>query len=524
MTDAWGSGEAPHARTDEPGTVTLVEGATFCIADRSGDIRPGAEQGLYFRDTRFLSRFTLDIDGQAVDPLAVQYPAPYAATFVGRRPPKIGTADSTLLVVRRRYVGNGMLEEITVQNLGRETAAVVVTISLDADFAGLFEVKGGRVRPRDDVIQVTDGPALSLGYETHEPGGDSRRVKVTGGGEPRISDRQLTWQPVIAPRDEWTISVEVTAAVDGVEAPRLYRADQPVAASGPATQRAAWRRAAPAVTTPDERLRGLLATTTEDLGSLRIFDPDRPDRAVIAAGAPWFMTLFGRDSLLTSWMLLPVDATLALGTLETLARLQGSRIDPVSEEEPGRILHEIRVEPDAEVVLGSRGAYYGSIDATPLFVMLLGELRRWGVAQDQVEALLGHADRALAWVEQFGDRDGDGFVEYQRATDRGLVNQGWKDSFDAINFATGALAEPPIALAEVQGYVYAAYRARAHFAREAGDEVGFRRWAAKASALKRHFNELFWLPTQGYYALALDGDKRPVDALASNMGHPSLSI
>jgi glycogen debranching enzyme len=151
--------------------------------------------------------------------------------------------------------------------------------------------------------------------------------------------------------------------------------------------------------------------------------------------------------------------------------------------------------------------------------MLLGELRRWGLARGEVDALLPHADRALAWIEQFGDRDGDGFVEYQRATDRGLANQGWKDSFDAISFADGVLAEPPIALAEVQGYVYAAYLARAHFAREAGDDAVAQHWTGQAGALKRRFNEAFWLPDRGYFALALDRDKRPVDALASNMGH-----
>jgi glycogen debranching enzyme len=263
----------------------------------------------------------------------------------------------------------------------------------------------------------------------------------------------------------------------------------------------------------------MLAVSAEDLGALRIFDGDQPDRSVVAAGAPWFMTLFGRDALLTSWMLLPLDPSLALGTLHTLARLQGTKVDPLSEEEPGRILHEVRSGLDSEYALGGGEVYYGSSDATPLFVMLLGELRRWGYARGEVDALLPHADRALAWIDQYGDSDGDGFVEYQRATDRGLANQGWKDSFDAISFTTGALAEPPIALAEVQGYVYAAYVARAHFAREAGEEDVAGHWAQQAAALKRRFNEAFWLPDRGYYALALDRDKRPVDALASNMGH-----
>jgi glycogen debranching enzyme len=239
----------------------------------------------------------------------------------------------------------------------------------------------------------------------------------------------------------------------------------------------------------------------------------------VAAGAPWFMALFGRDSLLSSYMALPLDTSLALGTLRALARLQGHADDPRSEEEPGRILHETRFGTDTELVLGRAGTYYGSVDATPLFVLLLGELRRWGLATAEVDRLLPHADRALDWVREYGDRDGDGFVEYARRTDQGLVNQGWKDSWDGVNFADGSLATPPIALCEVQGYVYAAYRARAHFAREAGDDRADRRWTDRAEALKAAFNEAFWLPDRGWYAVALDGDKRPVDALTSNIGH-----
>ena len=191
---------------------------------------------------------------------------------------------------------------------------------------------------------------------------------------------------------------------------------------------------------------------------------------MIAAGAPWFMTLFGRDSLLTSWMLLPLDMSLALGTLRTLASLQGERDNPLTEEEPGRILHETRSGRDASLALGGGSVYYGTADATPLFVMLLGELARWGLPAEAADELLPHADRALDWITSCGDRDGDGFVEYQRATEQGLVNQGWKDSFDGITFATGQIAEPPIALAEIQGYAYAAYLARAHLARERGDD------------------------------------------------------
>ncbi len=514
MTEGWAFGGAPplpHAG----GVVTLVEGVTFAISGRTGDIRPGAEQGLFFRDTRFVNRFELAVDGLGVEPLSATLTTPYSATFVGRRPPRPGTADSTLLVIRKRYVGGGLREDISVRNLGREAAAFRLSLTVDTDFAGLFEVKEGRARTREGTLRVVDGDTLHLSCRW---GDEVRATTVWADGGATVSEHRLEWALVLPPRSDHLVTVQVSPSVnDAQEAPRFTR-EEPVELSQAASRLKTWRQVAPRVSTPDESLRRLLATSAEDLGVLRIFDADHPDRVAVAAGAPWFMTLFGRDSLLTSWMLLPLDPSIATGTLHTLASLQGTHIDPLSEEQPGRILHEVRAGLDAQETLGGR-VYYGTADATPLFVMLLGELARWGLAEDDVETLLPHADRALTWIQEYGDRDGDGFVEYQRATDRGLLHQGWKDSFDAISYAGGRLAEPPIALAEVQGYVYGAYLARAHFARTAGDHDLSGHWSALAADLKRRFNEQFWLPERGYYALGLDADKRPIDALASNQGH-----
>ena len=276
------------------------------------------------------------------------------------------------------------------------------------------------------------------------------------------------------------------------------------------------------VTTDDDQFRALLERSTRDLAGLRIFDPEFPDRAVVAAGAPWFMTLFGRDSLITSWMTMLVDPDLALGTLQTLARFQGSEVDPRTEEEPGRILHEMRFGETASLALGGGRIYYGTVDATPLFVMLVGELSRWGNRRDEVDALLPAADRALEWITEYGDNDGDGYVEYQRTTDHGLQNQGWKDSWDSMRFADGTLAATPIALCEVQGYVYAALVARVAL-RDRGRRPRARRdrCATRADELKRRFNEDFWVdaPDGGYFALGLDRDKRRIDGVGSNMGH-----
>jgi len=223
--------------------------------------------------------------------------------------------------------------------------------------------------------------------------------------------------------------------------------------------------------------------------------------------------------LIASWMALLVDPGLALATVHVLARLQGTATVPYSEEQPGRILHEVRVGETPSLALVDGEIYYGSVDATPLFVMLIHELWRWGVPLEELRPLIPHVDAALDWMAGPGDPDGDGYIEYQRATAHGLENQGWKDSFDAIHFADGTLARPRIALCEVQGYAYAAWLAGSCLAQACGEQVLAARRADRATALRVAFNRDFWLPDREAFAVALDGDKRPVDSIASNMGH-----
>ncbi len=524
----WTFEGTPAATMGAPsGLVTLLEGTTFCICDMSGDVRPGSAQGLFVRDTRLISRLELSINGHAPEPLAPQSHDPFACTFIGRMPPLAGLADSTLLVTRKRELDDGMTEEITLRNMSAEPLPVSLRIAIAGDFADVFEVKEGRAHGdgagADGMTAYADESAIRLNREC---GSHLRGATITGSRRPdaalEVSATQLTWHAVVPPHGRWTASLHITPTLNGRDL-IVYRSAH-VSADGseptrPEQRLADWLRQSPLVRATDARLAAVFAASTEDLGSLRIFDPEHTDREVIAAGAPWFMTIFGRDSLLTSWMILPLDPSLALGTLRTLASLQGSTTTPSTEEEPGKILHEMRFGMQASLWLGGSSVYYGSIDATPLFVMLLGELRRWGLERRIADELLPHADRALNWIVSYGDRDGDGFVEYARATELGLANQGWKDSFDGITFADGRIAEPPIALAEVQGYAYAAYLARSHFCTERDDAEGAAFWAQKAQDLKEKFNRAFWIPDKGYFALGLDKDKRQIDALASNMGH-----
>ena len=516
MTNPWALTGGPIGQGPGHDLVTLIDGSTLCITDRGGAILQGHPQGLFVRDTRLLSRWELRIDGVRPEPLTVQTKEPYAAMFIGRAPPSPGHADSSLLVLESHYVGNGMRVDIEIRNIGATPVECSIELRADTDFADLFEVKEGRAHTDGDVTRTAEHGILEF---TGRRGERRQQLLIVAGGDPAVGGNTVRWRAAIPPRHAWAVCTEVRTGEDGAPAPIRHPCGHPLEHTIPARSLREWRSRGWEVSTADSGLAAVLRRSVEDLGSLRMLDPEHPDRAVVAAGAPWFMALFGRDSLITSLMLIPLDERLAIGTLHTLAAHQGAAIDPATEEEPGRILHEMRFGPAASLALGGGNAYYGTADASPLFVMLLGELRRWGLDQGGADALLPHADRALEWIERYGDADGDGFVEYHRATEQGLANQGWKDSWDGITFADGRIARSPIALAEVQGYAYAAYAARAHFAREQGDREGARHWAGKAKALKRAFNAKFWLPDRGWYALGLDADKRPIDSLASNIGH-----
>lgn len=507
--------DAEPPATDS-GTVTLIEQTSFCVCGGNGNLDPAWPHGLFFHDTRILSRWLLTVDGTKVEPLTVLSPHPYEARFVGRARALPGKPHSTLLVERHRYVGSGMREDIVIRNLAVEPAAVTVELAIEADFADLFQVKESRVRPRPGIVATADGAEVRI---EHRSGDDRRGVRIvaTGDAEPASTENSMTFTPKIDGRSTWTVSIEVRPLVGEEDVTPDYPVDRPVADTPTAERTRIWNEQSPIVRSADNGLMRTLRTSRRDLGALRIFDPQDPSTAAIAAGAPWFMALFGRDSLLTSLMVLPLDPTLALGTLRTLARYQGTTTDVLTEEEPGRILHEMRLGANAKLTLGGGSVYYGTVDATPLFVILLAELCRWGLGDQHLDELLPAADRALGWIDSRLDERG--FLTYQRASDRGLVNQGWRDSWDGINYADGSLPKAPVALCEVQAYVYAAFVARAHIAREQGDDDAQQHWQERAEQMSDRFNEHFWLPDRGYYAVALDGAGKPVDALTSNIGH-----
>lgn len=517
----WNADVGASSADAATGAVTLLDGSCFMVSAANGDLE-GGTHGLYLLDTRILSGYRLLVDGQPAEALTTLVDTPFSCRFVGRVHRPGGVADTPLVVVRARSVGNGVSEWVELRNYSAEAATVDIAVTARADFAGVFDVKAGRaVAPRaegpTEVGAAGTSAVLVLSDGTEDPGWRSE-VRSTVAPD-RVDADALHWRVTVAAGAAWSCCLEISLRVDDrpLTVSHPCQADRSQAVS--MVRLASWRAAAPTVASDDTALVHALQRAQDDLGTLRIFDPTHVERVVVAAGAPWYMTLFGRDSLLTAWMALPLGPDLALGVLRSLADLQGTRHDDTTEEEPGRILHEVRYDRDTRRTLGGHSAYYGSVDATPLFVMLTGELARWGVPLDVLEPLLEPVDRALAWIERRLDATPHGFVFYERSTPVGLRNQAWKDSWDAVRSQDGVVADAPLALAEVQAYAFAAFEARALLATATGDEALARRWQHRAEALRQRFERAFWLEDRGWYAMAVDGSGRPLDALASNVGH-----
>lgn len=510
---------AESASLGADNTVTLVDGTTFMVCLSNGDIQGRGAGGLFMLDTRVLSTWLLQVNGSPVQPLVVTPNGPFSATFVGRvEDPDL--VDAPLTVVQRRHVGHGMREDLEVRNHGTAAMTVRVELVAQSDFASVFDVKAGG-RPDEQVVGARFNGSGATIPATAVSGAAVEATTVWCSDEPdMVHDSTLVWDRAVEPGGRWTTCMLVEVTVDGNRLPASNRCGEPVEDAIPVSRLRRWRETVTTIETDDPELALAVSRASEDLGALRIFDPDHPDRVVVAAGAPWYMTLFGRDSLIAAWMSLPLGQDLARGVLAELADAQGDKVDEKTEEQPGRILHEVRFDSVSARLLGGSNTYFGTIDATPLFVMLVAELGRWTGVTSHVESLMPAVDRAMQWIDDSGDRDGDGFVEYLRSDPGGLQNQGWKDSWDGIRHLDGSIPTGPIALCEVQGYVYAAHRGRADLARALGepDSVATAH-DARADAMRDRFNDRFWQEDLGWFAVGLDGDKEPIRSLTSNIGH-----
>ena len=502
--------------------VEILDGNTFVVSDARGDIEASATDpmGLFSFDTRFLSRWILTVDDQRLNPLSVDDLQYFETRFF--LVPGTGTVyvDAKLSVIRERAVGNGFWEQLTILNHDNEPVDLKVRIEADCDFADLFEVKDALEKKGHRFARVQDG-RLQLGYQREK---FVRATEISATAPAELDETGLTFRIRVAPHGDWATDLQVVTAMLGP----TERYDRPKYSREMRRPRAnmekdlnRWLDEAPQLKCDWEPLPVIYLRSLVDLAALRFSPLTAGRRSLPAAGLPWFMTMFGRDSILTSLQALPFVPELAATTLRELALRQGTRVDDFREEDPGRILHEMRYGELTAFEERPHSPYYGSADATPLFVVLLDEYERWTGDRKLVLELQHEARAALNWIDQYADLVGDGYIWYQRRNEQtGLENQCWKDSWDSISYRDGRLPGFPRATCELQGYAYDAKIRGARLARliwrdpQYADEL-----ESQAAALKRRFNRDFWVPDGEYFALALDRDGNQVDALASNNGH-----
>ena len=528
-------GSTRPSRELSPDAIAILEGRTFMVSDAFGNVPPESVGGLVHEDTRFLSRWELTLGGRPLSLLKSAQVDYDSAEFFLTNGDLPGLHANTAALRRLRFVGSGVLEEISVFNTGSDLVRFELRLACGADFADLFEIKEG-VRDRSPHTIVRAGPGgRSLRFRYQVPGFlaetkidversevvDAATDRVKAHAPPRIDGSDVVWEAALPPRCVLTTLLKVSVRVNEVAfGPSRARIGQGIEVhSGPLT---GWLEGMPRLESDNWGLESVFRQSIVDLAALRITGDLLGEHYVLpAAGLPWFMTLFGRDTLVTSFQALWAAPGLARGALHLLGALQGTVVDHFRDEEPGRIMHEVR--SGELTLLGEKphSPYYGTADATPLWLILLSDY--WRITGDDAFVLARWRNvlAALGWIDRYGDRDDDGYVEYQTRSSQGLGNQGWKDSWDGIQFADGTIPHLPIATAEIQGYVFDAKRRVAEFARKlAGDEALAERLELEADELSRRFQRDFWSDERGgYYVVGLDGDKRQIDSMTSNMGH-----
>src|SRR5262245_21690008 len=500
--------------------VQILDGNTFVVSDRRGDIEASLTDptGLFSFDTRFLSRWVLTVNGQRLTALSTDDLQYFETRFF--LVPGTGTVyvDSKLSVIRQRAVAEGFSENLTILNHDEKPADLSVRIEAGFDFADLFEVKDALEKKGTCKTSVRDG-RLVLKYERASFG---RATVISSSVPARIDKTGLTFKMRIEPHGEWETRLDVV--VTPLRGGKLAKGNGYVRVRsrvGMAANLDRWIDDAPRLESDSDSLKATYRRSLVDLAALRFSPPIAGNRSLPAAGLPWFMTMFGRDSIFTSLQALPFTPELAATTLHALGEWQGTRVDDFRDEDPGRILHELRYGELAAFEERPHTPYYGNADATPLFVVLLDEYELWSGDRKLVRELEYEARAALNWIDEYANLQGNGYISYKRRNEEtGLENQCWKDSWDSISYRDGRLPGFPRATCELQGY---AYDAKVRGARRARlvwkDEELAQRLTKEAADLKRRFNRDFWVEDEGYFALALDENGEQVDTLTSNNGH-----
>jgi glycogen debranching enzyme len=498
-----------------------------------GDVPPHSVGGFVHDDTRFLSRWELTLNGRPLSLLKSGTVDYYSAALFVTNPDLPGLQANCLAGRRLRFVGTGILEQISFVNSTIEPVQFELRLACGADFADLFEIKGV-VRDRSAHTITKHGRGLlQFRYQVPEFLAETtvnvERSEIFAGVSerpvgkvpPRIEGDEVIWMVELPPRHRFVTLLSVSMRLNHeILEPAHERFGEPQESiEGPLTD---WLRRLPECESDNSLVKGVLDRSVLDLAALRISGELLGEAYVLpAAGLPWFMTLFGRDTLITALQTLWVGPELSRGALHLLGALQGTQVDDFRDEEPGKILHEVR--SGELTLLGEKphSPYYGTADATPLWLILLSEY--WRSTGDDAFVLSRWTNvvAALDWIDRYGDRDGDGYVEYATRSAQGLGNHCWKDSWDGIQFADGTIPYLPIATCEIQGYVYDAKLRVAELARSlAGDDALSLRLERDAAELEALINRDFWSDERGgYYVVGLDGDKRPINSMTSNMGH-----
>jgi glycogen debranching enzyme len=502
--------------------VKILDGNTFVVSDARGDIEASRSDptGLFAFDTRFLSRWVLTVNGERLNPLSVDDVQYFEARFF--LVPGTGTVyiDAKLSVIRERAVGDGFHEELTILNHQNEPVRLDLRVDAGCDFADLFEVKDALEKKGTYTTRV-DRRRLTLGYERER---FRRQTVISASARADVDEQGLSFTVQIGPHGSWTTDLDVvvaTAGAAGVHVRPKYARGLKRARPSMSLDLERWLAEAPRLACDRDGLRTTYRRSLVDLAALRFAPPISGGHSLPAAGLPWFMTMFGRDSIFTSLQALPFTPELAATTLRALGSWQGSRVDDFRDEDPGRILHELRYGEMTAFEERPHSPYYGCADATPLYVVLLDEYERWTGDRRLVRDLEREARAALHWIDAYADLMGNGYVWYQRRNEEsGLENQCWKDSWDSISYRDGRLPGFPRATCELQGYAYDAKMRGARLARLVWKDDEFaERLEKQAAELKRRFNRDFWVEDGEYFALALDTDGGQVDALTSNNGH-----
>jgi glycogen debranching enzyme len=507
---------------------TLKHGDTFAVFDHNGDAfsGPGSPEGIFHRDTRYLSDLHLTVNSKRPILLSSTLRDDNAVLTCDLTNPDVFDANGKLIlghdlihIRRSRFLWDGSCyERLTVRNFDDRLQQVWLDIEFAADFADLFEVRGtSRSRRGQYLPAIVEQDSVQLSYV----GLDQRRRSTRLSFDPvpdELQSARAIYHLALGPQETRSLFFEIRfdrspGTMPGHRAFFLGLRD-----ARRALRKSSSRAAS--ISSSNDIFNEVARRSVSDLYMLVT---DKPEGPYPYAGIPWFSTVFGRDALITALQTLWLDPEMARGVLCHLAANQATDIDPASDAEPGKILHEVRYGEMAELGEVPFRRYYGSVDSTPLFVVLAGEYLRRTADLATIKHLLSSIEAALAWIDEFGDRDGDGFVEYGRLTDEGLINQAWKDSHDSVFHTDGTLAKGPIAIAEVQAYVFGAWHAASEIFRALDRPERAARLLSKAEGLRRAFDVTFFDEELATYVLALDGDKRPCRVRSSNAGHALFS-